>query len=211
MIIREHMATKVATVSPDTPIMEARKAMKEHNVRRLPVTEDGRLVGIVTEGDIQEAGPSDATSLNVWELNYLLGQITVKEVMTKEVLTVGPDDTIEEAALIMRENQVAGLPVMEEGSLVGIITESDVLDTIIEVVGFKEGEIRITFSIEDRPGTLIEALKPIRDQQGNIVSILSHRHPEANIDEFVVRIEAPDIDKVIQALKDSRVEVTDIR
>lgn len=210
MIIKEHMATKVATVSPDTPIMEARKKMKEHGVRRLPVIEDGKLMGIVTEGDIQEAGPSDATSLNVWELNYLLGQITVKEVMAEEVLTVGPDETIEKAALIMRENQVAGLPVMEEG-LVGIITESDILDTIIEVVGFKEGEIRITFSIEDKPGTLIEALKPIRDQQGNIVGILSHRHPEANIDEFVVRIDAPDVNKVIQALKDNQIKVTDVR
>lgn len=210
MIIKEHMTTNVITASPGTLIMEARKEMKEHNVRRLPVMEGDELVGIVTEGDIEEAGPSDATSLNVWELNYLLGQITVKEVMTKEVLTVDPDETIEEAALIMRESKVAGLPVMDEG-LVGIITESDILDTIIEVMGFKEGEIRITFSIEDKPGTLIEALKPIRDQQGNIVSILSHRHPEANIDEFVVRIEAPDIDKVIQALRDSRVEVTDLR
>lgn len=211
MIIKEHMSTNVITASPDTPIMEARNKMKEHNIRRLPVTGGDKLVGIVTEGDIQEAGPSDATSLSIWELNYLLAKIKVEEVMTKEVLTIKPENTIEEAALIMRENKVAGLPVVDEERLEGIITESDILDTIIDVVGFKEGEIRITFSIEDKPGSLIEALKPIRDQQGSIVSIFSHRHPEANLDEFVVRIEAPHIDKVVNALREKGVEITDLR
>lgn len=123
MIVKEHMSKGVITIAPDTPIMEAREKMKQNKIRRLPIVKDGRLLGIVTEGDIQEAGPSDATSLSVWELNYLLAKTTVDEVMTRDVITTKPSDTIEDAAIMMRENKVAGLPVMDDGELVGIITE----------------------------------------------------------------------------------------
>ncbi|MBL8134416.1 MAG: CBS domain-containing protein [Anaerolineae bacterium] len=131
--VREWMTAPVISVTPDTPISTAHQMMKEYGIRRLPVVEHDTLVGIVTLGDVREASPSDATTLSIWELNYLWAQLTVEKVMTRKVSTVRADDFIIEAARIMLEKKVSGLPVVDDQRhLIGIITESDIFRMLVE-------------------------------------------------------------------------------
>lgn len=132
--VRAWMTSPVITITSDTPISRAHQIMKENNVRRLPVVDEERLVGIVTIGDVREASPSDATSLSIWELNYLWAQLTVRKIMTTDVMTIGPDDRVVEAAALMLEHKVSGLPVVENGTLIGIITESDIFRMLIKTL-----------------------------------------------------------------------------
>lgn len=132
ILVREWMTSPVVTVSPLTLISHAHQKMKEYGIRRLPVIEGGKLVGIITLGDIREASPSDATSLSIWELNYLWSQLTVEKVMTRKVMSVGPDVSIIDAAEMMMRNKVSGLPVIDDqGQLVGMVTESDIFKMLI--------------------------------------------------------------------------------
>jgi acetoin utilization protein AcuB len=132
-VIREWMTPSVITVTPDTPITQAHDIMQRHNIRRLPVVENDRLAGIVTIGDVREASPSGATTLSIWELNYLWSQLQVKNVMTRKVLTVHANEPLINAARIMLEHKVSGLPVVDdEMHVVGIITESDLFRMMVE-------------------------------------------------------------------------------
>lgn len=130
-LVKDWMSRDVLTVDPKTPIAEAHRLMKERKVRRLPVVRDGQLVGIVTLGDVREASPSSATSLSIWELNYLWAQLTVDRVMKAPVVKISPDATILEAARLMLEHKISGLPVVEGSKLVGIITESDIFRMLV--------------------------------------------------------------------------------
>jgi len=131
--VRDWMTEEVVTAAPDTPIAAAHQIMKKNNVRRLPVVEDDTVVGVITIGDVREASPSDATTLSIWELNYLWAQLTVDKVMTKRILTTTPDSSIYEVAKIMLESKVSGLPVVSpDNKLMGIITESDIFKMIVK-------------------------------------------------------------------------------
>jgi CBS domain-containing protein len=133
VIVREWMTTPVFTVSPLTSLSAAHQTMKEHGIRRLPVVDHDRLVGIITIGDVREASPSDATTLSIWELNYLWAQLTVEKIMTRAVITVRPDDSILDSAQIMLEHKVSGLPVLDaEEKIAGILTESDIFRMLVE-------------------------------------------------------------------------------
>ena len=123
--VRSWMTEKVITITPETTLPEAQRIMLEHKIRRLPVVKSDKLVGIVTLGDIREAKPSDATTLSIYELNYLMDRLTVKDFMTPNPITVPPDATIGEAARLMVEHKIGTLPVVEKDKLVGIITETD--------------------------------------------------------------------------------------
>lgn len=130
--VSDWMTKNLITTSPMTSISAAHQIMKEKKVRRLPVVNNGKLVGIVTIGDIREASPSDATTLSIWELNYLWSQLTIEKVMTRDVLTVHPETPILDAAEMMLEHKVSGLPVVDDaGYLVGVVTESDVFRMLI--------------------------------------------------------------------------------
>lgn len=130
--VRDWMTTGPITITPDTPLLETHQLMTENEIRRLPVLEEGELVGIITLGDVRGAEPSEATSLNIWELNYLLSRISVERSMSSPVVTVSPDTLISEAAELMLENRIGALPVLEDGQVVGIITESDIFRMIVE-------------------------------------------------------------------------------
>ena len=129
------------TIDPQTTLPEASRLMKECSIRRLPVVDNGRLVGIVTLGDLREASPSQATSLSIYELNYLLSRLTVGEIMTREPISIAPDTSIEAAALLMLEHKIGSLPVVDANKVVGIITESDIFRLMVT-----EGEARPTFA-----------------------------------------------------------------
>jgi len=215
MFVRMWMTRDVITVPPDMPILEARDVMKQHLVRRLPVVNKGKLVGIVTQGDIQEAGPSGATSLSIWELNYLLARITVEEVMKKadELITVSPDETIEQAALLMRQHKVGGLPVLEGDKLVGIITESDIFDVLIEAMGIERKGTRLTLELEDRPGALLEVLEVLKSYEANVLSVVTCDKCRTAEDQNVVvlRIDLYDWRPIVKDLKDRGIKVLDAR
>jgi CBS domain-containing protein len=131
-LVRDWMTREPITVDIKTTLPEAHRLMKECRVRRLPVMEHGRLVGIVTLGDVREASPSDATTLSIFELNYLLAKLTIGEIMTRDPITVTPDTTIRQAAKLMLEHKIGGLPVVEHGKLIGIITESDIFRVLVQ-------------------------------------------------------------------------------
>ncbi len=216
MFVRMWMTTDVVTVRPETPIMEAQDIMKKHGVRRLPVVDkQGRLVGIVTKSDILEASPSDATTLSIWELNYLLARTTVEQIMVKaeDLITVSPNDPIERAALLMRQHKVGGLPVVEGSQLVGIITESDIFEVLLKLLGVHQRGTRLTLELEDRPGALAEALEVIRDHDVNVRSIVTcdecRTTPDTGV--FVIKIDSYDWRQIVKDLKDRKIKVLDAR
>lgn len=130
--VSDWMTRDVITTTRNAPIANTHQMMREKNIRRLPVVENGKLLGIVTIGDVREASPSDATTLSIWELNYLWAQLTIEKIMTRNVLTVNPETSILDAAEIMLEHKVSGLPVVDEQhKLVGIITESDIFRMLV--------------------------------------------------------------------------------
>lgn len=132
-LVKDWMTAEVVTITPDTTLPEAHRLMTDKRIRRLPVVENGHLVGIVTRGDVREAEPSDATSLSIWELNYLLAKLKVSSVMTKNPISTSPETTIAEAAQVMLENKISGLPVVDNrGNVIGIITESDIFRLVVK-------------------------------------------------------------------------------
>lgn len=133
LTVREWMSSPVITVEASTPLSVADRMMKNNNIRRLPVMSQGNLVGIITIGDVREASPSDATTLSIWELNYLWAQLTVAKIMSHDVLTVTPDTAMIDVAEIMLEKKVSGLPVIEHDKVVGMITESDIFRMLVKL------------------------------------------------------------------------------
>jgi acetoin utilization protein AcuB len=150
MLVRDRMSKDVVLITSTTTILEAEKLMKENEIRRLPVVDRDKLIGIVTYNDLLEAEPSKATTLSRFELTYLLSKMNVAEIMEKNVITIKPDIPIEEAALIMKKNKVGGLPVVEETRVVGMITESDIFDVLVETLGVELGGTRITLELPEK-------------------------------------------------------------
>lgn len=170
MFVSKRMTTPVITTSPEMPIAEALNLMKSKNIRRLPVVKNGKLVGIVSDKDLLHASPSQATSLSIWEMNYLLSKVTVEKVMTSEVLTVSEDTPIEEAARIMADNKIGGLPVVRGSEVVGVITETDLFKAFLELMGAREAGVRASVVLPDVQGRLAELARVIANAGGNIIA-----------------------------------------
>src|SRR5690554_1232791 len=154
MFVRKKMTANPFTISPDKTIPDAQELMAKHNIRRLPVLKNGKLVGVVSKEDILRASPSQATTLSIGEVNYLLAKTKVSQIMTKNPITISPNALLEEAATLMRDHSVSFLPVMDGDKLVGIITESDIFDAFIELLGFREKGTRLTIEAVDAPGIM---------------------------------------------------------
>ena len=132
-LVKNWMTSDIVTIDPDTSLPEAHKLMSDNGIRRLPVIKNGRLIGIVTRGDVREAEPSEATTLSIWEINYLLARLRIEKIMTRNPKTISPDATIGQAARMMMEQKISGLPVVDDSSsVVGIITESDIFRMVVQ-------------------------------------------------------------------------------
>ncbi|HMU94847.1 MAG TPA: CBS and ACT domain-containing protein [Anaerolineales bacterium] len=164
------MSSPVISVSPETPIHDALVMFKKEHIRRAPVIKDGKLLGIVSERDLLNASPSPVTSLSVWEMNYLMSKVTVKQVMTKKVKCLDANTPIEEAARLMADSKIGGMPVMRSGMIVGMITETDLFKIFLELMGAREKAIRVSALVEDKPGQLAKVTKAIADAGGNFIS-----------------------------------------
>lgn len=188
MFVGERMSHPVITLSPDTPVHDALAMFKKENIRRAPIVKDDKLIGIVSASDLLNASPSPVTSLSVWEMNYLISKVTVKQVMSKKLITVDVNTPIEEAARIMADKKLGGLPVMRSGKLVGIITETDLFKIFLELMGARVKAIRVTAEIDDKPGTLARVTKAIAEAGGNFISFgqFSGDNPASKILTFKV-------------------------
>jgi acetoin utilization protein AcuB len=162
------------TIKRDDSFQTALNLLRQGGVRHLPVVEGKKLVGILTDRDLRQASPSPATSLSIYEIKYLLDKILVKDIMVKDVITVPPTATVEFAAKLLYENKVGALPIVnEKGELVGIITETDILETFVEATGLGEPSSRIEVEMEDKPGALAKVAQLIKKHNVNIVSVMT--------------------------------------
>jgi acetoin utilization protein AcuB len=217
MLVKGWMTSDVITVDEDTPMMKASIIMKEHNIRSLPVlNKKGKLVGILSDRDLKDASPSKATTLDVFELNYLISTISIKNIMTKHPVFVRPDETVEFAALLMLENKISSLPVLNhKDALIGIITQTDIFKVLINIMGVYAGGIQIALSLEDRPGSIKEAADLIRSYGGRIVSVLStHETAEQGRRNVYVRTKLLAEDKIrdlVRSLEDQFVVLYTVR
>jgi acetoin utilization protein AcuB len=198
-------------MAPDMPVHDALNMFKRERIRRAPVVKEGKLVGIVSDKDLLNASPSPASSLSVWEMNYLLSKITVSEVMTKKVITVAEDTPIEEAARIMADNKIGGLPVMRDNHVVGIITETDLFKIFLELMGARENGIRVTALIEEKRGQLAKITEAIANAGGNFIAFgqFSGEDPSTRLVTF--KVAGLKKDEVKKAVAEATKEIWDIR
>jgi acetoin utilization protein AcuB len=173
MLVRKKMKKDLITITKDERMTTAKKILKEKNIRHLPVVEGKKLVGLVSNMDIRKAEASPATSLEIRELHYLLDKLTVGEIMTRNVITISPDISLEEATTLLHDNKIGCLPVVEDGNLVGILTENDVMEILIDVMGMKEKGSRLEIVVEDKPGALADVTRLIKEHNVNIISVVT--------------------------------------
>jgi acetoin utilization protein AcuB len=204
MLVSERMSTRPVTITADIPITEALRIMRQNQVRRLPVLdENGRLIGIVSEKDLLYASPSPATSLSIYEMHYILSRLQVTELMTADPITISPDTLLEEAALIMADNRIGGLPVMKDGNLVGIITETDIFKVFLELLGAREKGLRLTLQIPERMGEMARITTAIARLGGNILALgtfLGDDPTTAVVTVKVVDVPAHELEAAMQEL-----------
>ncbi len=200
MFVRERMTVNPFTITENVPIFEAGELLRKNNIARLPVVKDGKVIGIITQEDLLKVTPSAATTLSVWELNYVLSKIQVKDGMTKNPITISPDANLEEAAMIMRDKDVGALPVVENEKLVGIITESDIFDAFLDLMGLKKTGTRLTIDFEDRIGAIADLTEIIKKQGVNIISLALFHRPN-NQGELVLRLEGSQSDQLIKDIQ----------
>jgi acetoin utilization protein AcuB len=200
------------TVTPDISIAEAMERMKQEKVRRFPVLDKERkLVGIVAYDDLLHASPSSATSLSVWEVSYLLSQVKIREVMTREVITVTEDTTLEEAARLMVDHKIGGLPVMRGDVVVGIITESDLFKMFLELLGAREKGTRLTVLAPYFKGSLAQISSAITERGGLILALNTFLGEDPTNWGCHLKVTDLSKDELLEVVKPLVVEIVDVR
>ncbi len=212
MFVGSRMKHPVITIGPKTSLDEALSLMTKEHIRRLPVVDhSGSLIGIVTELDLLKASPSAATSLSVWEIKSLLSSYPVEKIMTREVASVTEDLPIEEAARIMSDRKIGGLPVFSCESVVGIITETDIFKAFLEVFGAREAGLRLTVELGKEPGILAKLTGAIFELGGNIISLGSFLGEDSKTSEVVFRIDGVEEKELLKAIKPLVSRIVDVR
>ena len=196
MFVKDQMTVNPVTVTSATTIADAAELMKKHRFRRLPVVDIGKLVGIVTDRDLRKASPSSATTLSVHEADYLLSKASIKDIMTKKVLSIDSEATIEEAALVMYNNRIGGVPVVDKNQdVVGIITETDIFKCLVDIMGLPSGTTRVTIRVPDKAGVITEITGIYADLGINITSMASYTLPDGSGEE-VIRGDVKDLEEL---------------
>jgi acetoin utilization protein AcuB len=212
MLVRERMSTQPVTITADVPITEALRIMRQNQVRRLPVLdENGALIGIVSEKDLLYASPSPATSLSIYEMHDMLSRLRVTELMTPDPVTVTPDILLEEAALIMADSKIGGLPVVKDGNLVGIITETDIFKVFLELLGARQEGLRLTLRIPERMGEMARITTAIARLGGNILALGSFLGDDPTTGIVTVKVVDVPVDQLEAAMNDLGLEILDSR
>ena len=201
MFVKDQMTVNPVTVTSATTIADAAELMKKHRFRRLPVVDIGKLVGIVTDRDLRKASPSSATTLSVHEADYLLSKALIKDIMTKKVLSIGSEATIEEAALVMYNNRIGGVPVVDKNQdVVGIITETDIFKCLVDIMGLPSGTTRVTIRVPNKAGVITEITGIYADLGINITSMASYTLPDGSGEE-VIRGDVKDVEELTKRIE----------
>ncbi len=213
MLVKERMTLHPLTMEPTASITEVHRYMRENNIRHLPIVDKrNRLAGLVTRETLLQAMPSSVTTLSIWEMNYALNKLKVRDVMVKDVITVEEDMSIEKAARIMAENKIGCLPVMRGEVLVGIVTDTDMLSTLMELMGARQAGVRVTLQVPDAPGELAKVTAAIAEQGGDIAACGTYPAEEALKANITLKIRHVSQDDLVASLRELEgVEVLDVR
>ncbi len=212
MLVGSRMTPNPVTIRPDMPVAEAQALMRGKKFHHLPVVDrEKRLIGIVTEKDLLYAAPSPATSLSVYEISYLLSKLTVDKVMTREVITVGEDTPLEDAARIMADRNVGGLPVMRGPLVVGMITESDLFRVFIELLGARQVGVRVTMLIPEKKGELAEIASAIARAGGNILAFGSTVGEDPSNMQCMIKVGGLPRERLVGLLQPLVLKISDVR
>lgn len=213
MLVKDHMAQNPITATPETTHKQAAELMREHGIHHLPVVDrDGKLVGIVAEEDLLAAQPSPATTLSIYEIHGLLSKLQIKEIMSRPVETTTPDCPLEEAARLMLSKDVGCLPVMQGNALVGIITDTDIFEALVTLLGGGREGARFTLHLPDKPGMLAQVAQTVAEAGGNIVSVTSWHSKEDGKAYITIKEQGASyitLKAMLEALQE--VEVIDLR
>lgn len=213
MLVKDRMTLHPLTMEPTASITEVHRYMRENNIRHLPIVDKrNRLVGLVTRETLLQAMPSSVTTLSIWEMNYALNKLKVRDVMVKDVITVEEDVSIEKAARIMAENKIGCLPVMRGEALVGIITDVDMLSTLMELMGARQAGVRLTLQVPSAPGELAKVTAAIAEQGGDIVACGTYPAEEPLKASITLKVRHVQQDDLVASLRELEgVEVLDVR
>ncbi|MBI9096150.1 MAG: CBS domain-containing protein [Sphaerochaeta sp.] len=212
MIIERRMTRNPVTATPDMSISEASTLMKQEKVHRLPVLDkDKKLVGLITEKDILYASPSPASSLSIHEMAYLLSKLTVKKLMSKNVVTITKDTTVEEAARMMVDQDLSCLPVLEGDKLIGIVSKSDMFKILLELFGARHFGIRVSFIVEDKPGTIAKISQALSEQNIDIITFGTFMGTDPTNAICTIKVQGSSISKVVEIIKPFVSQLLDVR
>jgi acetoin utilization protein AcuB len=212
MLVGDRMTKRPITITEDTGIDKALELMHSEKVRRLPVlNKQGQLVGIVSELDLLKASPSPATSLSIYELPYLLSRIKMRDIMTKDVVTVTEDTPLEEAALIMAENKIGGMPVMRGDKLVGIITETDLFKIFLEMLGAREEGVRLSMLVPEEKGMLAKIAGKVAEMGGNIVAQGTIMGEDPTNRQLTIKVTDVPEEQLVSAMEELGLKILDAR
>ncbi len=213
MFVRDRMSAPVITVGPDTPFPDALKLMQKHQYRRLPIVNaDGVLVGIVSERDLLHASPSPASSLSVWEMNYLLAKLKIGQLMTKEVISVTPEMPIEIAARMLVEHRIGGMPVLDDKRhVVGVITETDIFKAFVEMLGTGIPGVRLMLRVPNGKGVIAKLATAIAALGGNIVSVGTFGVSDGGDALLLIKVADVSQDQLVETLEALGDHVLDVR
>jgi acetoin utilization protein AcuB len=212
MRVRDFMKKEVITVEPQTPILDALDIMKKNNIRHLPVVQNGKFSGFVTRGMLRDASPSDATSLSIHELNYLIAKMTIEKIMLKKPITISPDLPVEEAIWLGQQHGVGAFPVLEDKNLVGIITSSDISGVVASALGVGEsGSKRITIDASGkRFGYLKDLVQLLDSHKTPMLSMMGIERSQKGNWYIILRLKTEDASAAVEDLKANGFNVTDV-
>jgi acetoin utilization protein AcuB len=213
MLVYERMTRHPVTVHPDLPVAEALRMMREQGVHRFPVMDrkTNQLIGIVTEKELLYASPSPATSLSMHEINYLLAKLTVEKVMSTDLITVSENTPIEEAALMLVDNNIGALPVLRGGTLVGIITETDLFKTFIELFAAREDGVRLTLLVPEQKGELATITEAIAELGGNIITLGTFQGDDMSNRLLTIKVDGVSQDQLVGKMREIGAKIVDAR
>jgi len=208
MLVKHRMQTDPVTIRKEDTLRFAADMLKDKRIRTLPVVENRKVIGVVTDRDVRQAWASSATSLETRELYYLLEKVRVEEIMTKHPATVTPETTIEDAAKLLHDRKIGGLPVVDEkGLLMGIITETDILEVLLEVMGMGEESARIEVILNDTPGQLAEITKIVKNHNVNILSVVTGKSKDPGKRACVLRLKTTELEEIKKEIAGEGFEV----
>jgi acetoin utilization protein AcuB len=212
MLVGDRMTRRPITVTEDTSVDKALELMREERVRRFPVVDKhGHMVGIVSEKDLLYASPSPATSLSIYEIPYLLSKIKMRDLMEREVITVTEDTTLEEAARIMADNKIGGLPVMRDDKLVGIITETDLFKIFLEMLGAREEGVRLSMLVPEEKGMLAKITSTITEMGGNIQALGTMMGEDPTNRQLTIKVSDVSEEQLVAAMEALDLKMLDAR